>query len=148
MEIAELLSADRVVLDMRVRDKAALLTELAKLVARDLPQISQAAVETALQARERLGSTGLGAGFALPHARVDGLNRFVGAFVRLARPIEYEAIDGKPVDIVFLLLIPTDAVDHVAALAAVSRLFREAELVARVRNASSPTAALSTLTKR
>jgi PTS system nitrogen regulatory IIA component len=148
MDIAELLSADRVVLNMRVRDKAALLTELARLASSHAPEVSSGEVEAALLGRERLGSTGLGAGFALPHARLARLDAFVGLFARLARPIDYSAIDDKPVDLVFLLLIPAEAVDHVAALAAVSRLFRDPAVVARVRKAGSTAATFDILTKR
>ncbi len=148
MDIDELLSADRVMLGMRVRDKPALLAELARLAASHAPGVLPADIEAALLGRERLGSTGLGAGFALPHARLAGLGGFLGLFVRLSRPIEYDAIDGKPVDLVFLLLIPAEAMDHVAALAAVSRLFRDPAVVAQVRKASAPAAAFGALTKR
>jgi PTS system nitrogen regulatory IIA component len=104
------------------------------------------AVLAALQSREALGSTGLGKGFALPHARVEGLTRFIGLFARLGRPIEYDAIDGAPVDVVFLLLMPADAANaQMAALAAVSRRFRNGDTMVRLRKADA-TAALAVLT--
>ena len=97
-----------------------------------MPGLTPEAVQAALAAREQLGSTGLGAGFALPHARIEGLDAYLGLFVRLAKPIDFEAIDGKPVTLVFVLLIPSETtIPHVAALAAISRRFRDADLVTK-----------------
>jgi PTS system nitrogen regulatory IIA component len=138
MDIAELITADRIILDLRVRDKGQLLQELARRAAALAGSVGADTVLAALQSREALGSTGLGKGFALPHARVEALAGFVGLFVRLARPIEYEAIDGAPVDLVFLLLMPTDAESaQVATLAAISRHFRNGDTMARVRRADA-----------
>src|ERR1700689_1698444 len=109
MDIADFIAQDRIALDLRVRDKGQLLRELAKRVAPFGDGIGSDAILAALLSRETLGSTGLGKGFALPHARMEGLKQFVGLFARLARPIDYDAIDGAPVDIVFLLLMPSEA---------------------------------------
>jgi nitrogen PTS system EIIA component len=148
MEITEFLTPDRVVLDMRARDKAHLIGEIARDFARLVPALKAETVETALLAREQLGSTGLGAGFALPHARVEGLGAYLGLFARLAKPIEFDAIDGKPIQLVFVLLIPFEsATSHVAALAAISRRFRDPELVARLRKAETQVAAYGVLTE-
>jgi nitrogen PTS system EIIA component len=147
MELTELIAPAGVLLDVRARDKAHLITDLSRIAAGQTPSVSPAAIEAALLARERLGSTGLGAGFALPHARVEGLARFVGVFVRLSRPIEFDAIDGRPVDLLFLLLIPGDATDHVGALAAISRRFRDRGLAGSLRKAPNPTAAYGLLTE-
>src|SRR5690349_5177842 len=125
MDIADLLTDGRIALNLRVRDKRALLAELARLAAAQAQGVSATQVEAALQAREALGSTGLGRGFALPHARLEHLGSFVGVFVRLARPVAFDAIDGEPVDTVFLLLIPAAAEEHVSVLAAISRRFRD-----------------------
>ena len=135
MDIADFLTQDRIVLDARPRDKTLLLTEAARLVARAVPALRQVAVEQALLGREQLGSTGLGGGFALPHARVDGLSSWLGLFLRLARPIEFAAIAAKPVALVFVLLIPAETSSHVSALAAISRKFRDKALVAKLRAA-------------
>jgi nitrogen PTS system EIIA component len=147
MEIADLLAPDRVVLDLRPRDKTQLIAELARIAATHVPDAPATAIEAALSARERLGSTGLGSGFALPHARLEGLRQFVGLFARLARPIDFQAIDAKPVDLLFLLLIPAEASDHVGALAAVSRRFREPAIAGRLRKATSPAIAFGVLTE-
>lgn len=141
MNIGDLIAPDRIVLDLRVRDKAQLLRELAMRAEALGTGGTTGTILAALQSREALGSTGLGKGFALPHARIEGLNAFVGLFARLARPIDFDAIDGAPVDLVFLLLMPPEAADNanVAALAAVSRRFRDRETVARLRKADTAT---------
>jgi PTS system nitrogen regulatory IIA component len=138
MEITDFLTPDRVILDLRARDKSHLIAEVARAAGRLLPALKPATIETALLAREQLGSTGLGAGFALPHARIEGLSSYFGLFVRLAKPIDFDAIDGRQVRLVFVLLIPAEAVTpHVAALAAISRRFRDAERVGRLEKADS-----------
>jgi len=147
MELAEFLTPDRVVLDLRARDKPHLINDLSRLAGNAAPRTAEAAIRAALLEREQLGSTGLGGGFALPHARIDGLDRFIGLFARLARPIQFDAIDGKPVDLVFVLLIPANgAPDHVTALAAISRRFRDAAVLAKVRRSDTPAAAFGVLT--
>jgi PTS system nitrogen regulatory IIA component len=136
MDMSDFLQPDRVIAGLRVSDKAQLTAELSRRAAASL-QIARQPVEAALIARERLGSTGLGRGFALPHARLGGLDRFFGLFTRLARPIDFEAIDERPVDLVFLLLIPDNAgSEHVAALAAISRRMRDQDFVQRLRKAA------------
>ncbi|HEY1412050.1 MAG TPA: PTS sugar transporter subunit IIA [Rhodopila sp.] len=139
MEISDFLTPDRVVLDVRCRDKGQLVGEIARGFARSVPALRAETVEAALLAREQLGSTGLGGGFALPHARIEGLSGYLGLFMRLAKPVDFVAIDDKPVTLVFVLLIPFEsAVPHVAALAAISRRFRDAALVANLRAAKAP----------
>ena len=148
MDIADLLTPDRIVLDVRARDKAQLMGEIGRTFRRLAPALLADAVEAALVAREQLGSTGLGAGFALPHARLEGLQGYLGLLVRLARPIEFDAIDAKPVRLVFVLLIPAAAeASHVGALAAISRRFRDAERVARLVKAETPALAFEILTE-
>ena len=123
---------------------ARLLLDLASRAAASL-NLDPKLVFNALQAREQLGSTGLGEGFALPHARIEGLDRFFGMFARLNRPIHFDSVDAKPVDLVFLLLIPAAAQGHhLAALAAISRHLRDKEFAARLRKAAN-TAALCNL---
>lgn len=147
MQITEFLTPDRVLLDVRVRDKSQLIGEIAREVGRLVPGSKPDAVDAALRAREQLGSTGLGAGFALPHARIDGLVGYTGLFLRLAKPIDFDAIDSKPVQMVFVLLIPSEgAPSHVAALAAISRRFRDAALVAKLGGAKTSATAYHFLT--
>ena len=137
VNITDLIAPDRVIAALRVSDKPQLLRELsqraAKLLAIDTP-----AILDALQTREALGSTGVGQGIAVPHARIGGLDHFLGLFARLERPIDFTAIDERPVDLVFLLLIPDQAgSDHLAALACVSRRLRDREAAAQLRAAKT-----------
>lgn len=145
MDLASLVDPSRVVFGARANDKEQLLLDLASRAAAAL-NLDPKAILNALRAREELGSTGLGEGFALPHARIEGLDHFFGMFARLKRPVHFDSIDAKPVDLVFLLLIPATAQgEHLAALAAVSRHLRDKEFAARLRGASSVAALCSLL---
>jgi PTS system nitrogen regulatory IIA component len=147
MDIADFLTPDRILLDQRVRDKNQLIGEVARAYGRLAPGLAPESVQTALLAREQLGSTGLGAGFALPHARIEGLQSYLGLFARLSKPIDFDAIDGKPVWLVFVLLIPSEnTTPHVAALAAISRRFRDTTLATALRDAKTPVEAYAFLT--
>jgi PTS system nitrogen regulatory IIA component len=138
MDLADLIQPDCVIIEQRFGDKLQLLQALARR-AGDLLQGSPQAILQALQAREQLGSTGLGRGFALPHARIEGIKALFGMFVRLNRPVAYQAIDEQPVDLIFLLLIPADAGnEHITALATISRHLRDPAFVVRLRHASTP----------
>lgn len=135
MSMGDLIGPDQVVVGLRVADKAQLLGELARRAAAAL-SLDQAVLLRALQAREQLGSTGLGRGFALPHARLPRLPQIFALLARLGRAIDYEAVDDKPVDLVVLLLTPESAASqHLATLAALSRPFRDEGFVQQVRKA-------------
>jgi PTS system nitrogen regulatory IIA component len=100
--------------------------------------IDQLKVVERLTERERLGSTGFGGGVAIPHGKIDGLDRVVAVFAQLAQPIDFAAVDDMPVDLVFMLLSPVDAgADHLKALAQVSRALRDRAFVAKLRGAAS-----------
>ena len=147
MDIADLLTPGGIVLDARLRDKAHLISESARLYSALMPEVTAASVEAALMAREQLGSTGLGAGFALPHARIDGLRDYAGLFLRLGRPIDFAAIDGWPVDLAFVLLIPFDTtIPQVSVLAAIARRMRDTAVATGLRTAATPSEALDLLT--
>ena len=148
MDLADLIEPDQVVFAARASNKQQLLQDLA-LRAATLLNLDAQTIVTALQAREELGSTGLGDGFALPHARIKGLDRLFGMFARLNRPIYFNSVDGNPVDLVFLLLIPPAVgSEHLAALASISRYLREKEFAARLRKAPSAAALCSLLCDR
>jgi PTS system nitrogen regulatory IIA component len=135
MKIKDVIGSEQVEVGLRVSDKSQLLRELSRRAAA-AASIDQNVIHDALMAREKLGSTGLGKGFALPQARFDTLPRFFALFVRLARPIDFAAIDGQPVDLVILLLTPANAGNqHLATLAALSRPLRDADFVQRLRRA-------------
>lgn len=136
-QLTDILSIDRVDAALAVSNKKALFQQLAAAMARRTG-FQAKALNATLSERERLGSTGFGGGIAIPHGKIEGLNQVVGYFARLAAPIDFEAVDGVPVDLVFLLLSPPDAgADHLKALAGVSRLLRDRELVAKLRGARS-----------
>jgi PTS system nitrogen regulatory IIA component len=103
--------------------------------------------DTLLQ-REKLGSTGVGGGIAIPHGKLPGLDRIFGLFARLPKPIDFEALDDQPVDLVFLLLAPEGAgADHLKALARIARLFREPGVAGKLRASSDKAALYSVLTE-
>jgi PTS system nitrogen regulatory IIA component len=146
MAIGDLIGPREVVVGLRVADKAQLLGELARRAAAAL-SLEQPTLLRALQTREQLGSTGLGRGFALPHARLQGLPRVYALLARLGRPIDYNSVDDKPVDLVVLLLTPESAAgQHLATLAALSRPFRDEAFVQQVRKAPDATALYQVLT--
>ncbi|HTQ34664.1 MAG TPA: PTS sugar transporter subunit IIA [Stellaceae bacterium] len=137
MDITELLDRKHIAPALQATDKPALLRELSQRAARAIAIDPQAILE-ALQAREALGSTGVGAGIAIPHARVAGLQQFFGYFVRLQRPIAFDAIDGRPVDLVVLLLSPDrEDAEPLAALACISRVLRNRDNAAKIRAAAN-----------
>ena len=135
MKISDFLSEDDVLIDLAVQGKSGLLRELAERAAQKLG-LTRDAILTGLLARETLGSTGIGGGIAIPHARLDGIARPIAFFSRLHRPVDFEAIDNKPIDLAVLLLLPRlDNEKSLAALALVSRRLRNRKDVARLRDA-------------
>ena len=136
MKLTDLIGPDQIVVGLRISDKPQLLQELARRAAPAVKMEPDALLK-ALQAREQLGSTGIGKGFAVPHARLNTLTQPFALLVRLARPIDFAAVDEKPVDIVVLLLSPeADASSHLATLAAVCRPARGPAFLQRLRNAA------------
>lgn len=135
MDIGELLTADGIVLRGGASSKRQALHIVADAAAGILG-MSEARVMDALLEREALGSTGLGAGVAVPHARIEGMGRVCAVFVRLDAPIAWGALDDRPVDLLFgLFAPPSDGADHLRALAAVSRAMRSPELREQLRQA-------------
>lgn len=135
MEIGEFLNPSEVTVDVRASDKARLLKELARQAAAKL-NLASDEVADALLKREELGSTGTGGGIAIPHARMTGVNKPFGMLIRLAKAIDFDAIDDQPVDIVCLLLLPTDTHgDQLNALACAARALRDPDAVRNVRRA-------------
>lgn len=134
MEIADLLPGpDSVLASVKASGKKALLAELASRAATSL-KLDERRLFDRLLERERLGSTGIGGGIAIPHARMAGLDRPRGLFARLGHPVDFDSIDERPVDVVFLLVAPEGAgADHLKALARVSRLLRDRSLVDKLR---------------
>jgi PTS system nitrogen regulatory IIA component len=146
MHLSNFISPDAVIPSLKAKSKKQLLQELSARAAR-LTGLPEREIFDVLLQRERLGSTGLGQGIAIPHGKIQGLKRIVGVFARLAEPIDFDAVDGEKVDIVFLLLAPEGAgADHLKALARISRLLREGSSVEKLRASKDAAALYAVLT--
>lgn len=140
MQLNEILGPGAVRSLGQVTSKKRLFQELADLANAEY-RLNASEVLDALQERESLGPTGVGQGVALPHARLHGLDKVVGLFLRLEKPLEFDAVDRQPVDLVFALLAPeSGGVDHLKALALVSRTLRDSDLRGKLRANDNPTA--------
>jgi len=137
MHLLDFLDFDAIKTSLPGGSKKALLQQLASLAGQQL-DLDPAAILASVSEREQLGSTGFGHGVAIPHGKVEGVKEIYCLFARLAEPLDYKAIDGRPVDLVFLLLSPPDAgADHLKALAAISRVTRHAATLEKMRGARS-----------
>jgi PTS system nitrogen regulatory IIA component len=146
MQVADLLTPESVIPALRATSKKQALQDLAKRAA-EISGLSERAVFDVLLERERLGTTGVGRGIAIPHGKLTGIDRIHGMFARLERPIDFEAIDDRPVDLIFLLLAPQSAgADHLKALARVSRLLRDNAVCDKLRAARGADAMYALLT--
>lgn len=135
MNIGELLDRSAISLRVSGANKKKVLAVIAEIAARNF-HLDAGDVLEALSEREAAGSTGVGYGVAVPHARLDGLQRMRGVFVRLEQPVEFESVDDQPVDLLFALFAPKNAgAEHLRALARVSRVMRQAELREQLRKA-------------
>jgi nitrogen PTS system EIIA component len=148
MEIADILTPAGVIANLRAGNKRQALQELAKRTAQLTGRPERAIFEVLLE-RERLGTTGIGRGTAIPHGRMTDLQQLCGMFARLEKPIDFEAIDNQPVDIIFLLLTPATAgADHLKALARISRLLRDKTICDKLRGTDRADALYALLTDR
>ena len=148
MEIADILTPAGVIANLRAGNKRQALQELAKRAAQLTGRPERAIFEVLLE-RERLGTTGIGRGTAIPHGRMTDLQQLYGMFARLEKPIDFEAIDNQPVDIIFLLLTPSTAgADHLKALARISRLLRDKTICDKLRGTDRADALYALLTDR
>lgn len=146
MDIATLLNPRSVIAELRATAKKQALQELAYRAA-GASAMHERAIVDAVWEREKLGSTGLGGGIAIPHARIPGLKSLHGVFARLVTPIDFDAVDDRPVDLIFMLIAPEGAgADHLTALARVSRAMRDRGLVEKIRASSNADAIYALLT--
>lgn len=147
MEIADLIGPDSVIADLRATSKKQALQELAERAAA-ITGLHERQIFDVLLERERLGTTGVGNGIAIPHGKLAGLKKLHGVFARLSTPIDFEAIDERPVDLIFLLLAPeTAGADHLKALARVSRLLRDQGVCEKLRKTDTADALYILLTE-
>jgi PTS system nitrogen regulatory IIA component len=147
MEISDLLTPEAVVAKLHATSKKQVLQELAKRAAELVGEHERVVFDVLLE-RERLGTTGVGGGVAIPHGKLPRLSRMVGLFARLEKPVDFESIDEQPVDLVFMLLAPASAgADHLKALARVSRLLRDRKMCEKLRGSDTADALYALLTE-
>ena len=142
----DLVAPQAVIPALKVNNKKQALQEIAARAA-ELTGRPEREILDVLMQRERLGSTAIGNGIAIPHGKLPKLERLFGLFARLDRPIDFEALDGQPVDLIFLLLAPENAgADHLKALARIARLLRDADMTRLLRDSSDREALYAVLT--
>ena len=146
MLLTDLVAPNAVIPALKVNGKKQAIQELAAKAAQLTGQGERAVFEILMQ-REKLGSTGVGSGIAIPHGKLPKLSKLFGLFARLDRPVEFEALDAQPVDLIFLLLAPESAgADHLKALARVARLLRDPEVARKLRESRDAEAIYAVLT--
>jgi PTS system nitrogen regulatory IIA component len=147
MQLIDLVTTQGVLPALKAKSKKQALQELSNKAA-ELTGLPARDIFDGLLQRERLGSTGVGHGIAIPHGKFAGLDKLHGLFARLDKPVDFDAMDDRPVDLIFLLLAPESAgADHLTALARISRLLRDSDVVAKLRETSAATALYSILTE-
>jgi nitrogen PTS system EIIA component len=133
MDLSDLIEASAILPALKANSKKQLLQLLAEKAAA-ITGISEREIFDTILQRERLGSTGVGNGIAIPHGKLPGVKRITGVFARLETPVDFEALDDQPVDLVFLLLAPESAgADHLKALSRIARMLRDGETVTKIR---------------
>lgn len=138
MLISDLLSPERIRFDVHSSSKKRLLEMISQELARNSETLSKRDIFESLVARERLGSTGLGKGVAIPHGRVKGSDTVEASFIRLKKPLPYDAVDGEPVDLLFAMTVPEQCnEDHLKLLARIAELFSDPELLENLRTAEN-----------
>jgi len=147
MDLSDLISAESVIPALKATSKKQVLQKLAEAAA-ELTGLDERQIFDTLLQRERLGSTGVGGGIAIPHGKLAELDRIFGMFARLPKPIDFEAQDGQPVDLVFLLLAPEGVgADHLKALARIARLTREPNTTTKLRTSTGQDAIYAILSQ-
>lgn len=147
MEISELLTPQAVIAKLHATSKKQVLQELAKRASELVGEHERVIFDVLLE-RERLGTTGVGGGVAIPHGKLASLPRMLGVFARLEKPVDFESIDEQPVDLIFMLLAPASAgADHLKALARVSRLLRDRKICEKLRGSDTADALYALLTE-
>jgi PTS system nitrogen regulatory IIA component len=146
MDLSDLITPDAIIASLKANSKKQAVQALAEKAA-EMTGIEEREIFETLLQRERLGSTGVGAGIAIPHGKLAKLDHIVGLFARMAKPIDFESLDDQPVDLVFLLLAPEGAgADHLKALARIARLLREPGVAGKLRASTDKSALYAVLT--
>lgn len=138
MKISDLIAPERILTAADAGGKKRALEILSELLATSGPSLNRNQVFSSMISRERLGSTAIGSGVAIPHGRIEGLENSLGAFIHLREPVDFDATDGGPVDMLFALIVPSRcAEEHLNALASLAQMFSRAELCDRLREADN-----------
>jgi PTS system nitrogen regulatory IIA component len=147
MDLSDLVTPEAIIPSLKANSKKQVLQAIAEKAAA-MTGVEEKDIFDTLVKREKLGSTGVGGGIAIPHGKLAKLDRIFGLFARLPKPIDFEALDETPVDLIFLLLAPeTAGADHLKALARIARLFREPGVVQKLRASSDDAALYAVLTE-
>ena len=147
MDLSDLVTPDAILPALKANSKKQVLQAIAERAAA-MTGVQEKDIFETLIKREKLGSTGVGGGIAIPHGKLTGLDRIFGLFARLPKPIDFEALDEHPVDLIFLLLAPESAgADHLKALARIARLFREPGVAGKLRASGDESALYAVLTE-
>ena len=147
MDLSDLVTPDAILPSLKANSKKQALQAIAEKAAA-MTGVQEREIFETLIKREKLGSTGVGGGIAIPHGKLGGLTRIFGLFARMPKPIDFEALDEHPVDLIFLLLAPENAgADHLKALARIARLFREPGVVQKLRASADATTIYAVLTE-
>ncbi|WP_336278701.1 PTS IIA-like nitrogen regulatory protein PtsN [Bartonella sp. CB175] len=134
MNLSELIAPEAIIPALRANSKKQILQILAEKAA-ELTGLNEHVIFDTVLQREKLGSTGLGCGIAIPHGKLPDIKRIIGVFARLESPVDFEALDDEPIDLVFLLLAPENAgADHLKALSQIARVLRHSDVVQKLRN--------------
>ena len=146
MQVSELLELERISCSTQAASKKRVLEQLSALLAENQSDLTQTQVFDSLISRERLGSTGLGHGVAIPHGRVKNSDKTLVALLKLDQGIDYDAVDNQPVDLLFALLVPEQSTDeHLQLLSQLAEMFSDPELVKQLRAANDPHSLLNTI---
>ncbi|WP_019529749.1 PTS sugar transporter subunit IIA [Dasania marina] len=138
MSLSSILTLERTLCGAEGRSKKRVLETTCQFICQDIVSLDSEDLCDKITAREQLGSTGLGHGIAIPHCRIDNCSSITGALIKLEQPVDFDAIDGEPVDILFVLIVPNEAQDeHLAVLATLAKLFSTAEFCQQLRNAKT-----------
>lgn len=138
MQLSTLLTPERTLCGATGRSKKRVLETIIQFICEDISSLDEHELFEKIIERERLGSTGLGNGIAIPHCRINNCSRIIGCLVKLDEPIDFDAIDGKPVDLLFVLIVPNEASDeHLEALSTIAKLFNDETFCQTLRSAKS-----------
>jgi PTS system nitrogen regulatory IIA component len=138
MQLSEIIDVNRISRDINVLSKKRALEELSNLITQDQTQLDASGIFDCLISRERLGSTGVGYGIAIPHGRIKNCKKITGAFIQLNQGIDFDAIDNQPVDMLFALAVPEESTDeHLQILALLASMFNDENFREKLRNSKS-----------